>query len=411
MEKIKSKIIHYKRTILLALVSILSITSLSITLFLVQNNQDSRSRAAAGPCELSSPILIDATEKEFLDILNAHRESLGAGPLRLSEKLTRAAQWQAEDMVANNYLSHTDSLGRGYEERLASCGTANVMASENIANGALSAQGAFNAWQASNQGHDKNMEDSRWTQTGIAKVVVAGRGRWVQTFSVGNDGTSPDMEDNNTSPSPTVTAFPTATSTPTGIISPQPTNTPQPTANPSLSPNPTQTQGPTTALNFSFKMPGIGGNTALGENPNPRGQGRGIEIQILDSSRKALETRTGNGTLNKANYTFDGTVNLPSSLLLPDNFLRISIPRAKPHEIIIKSLPSSNPLTVPTLLFRTGDMDNNGLYELNDYIDQIACVKQIRCEKGGEYYDLNSDGLIDVVDLNILMRAIRDFNQ
>lgn len=512
MVKIKYFINHYKNTLYLSLFSFVILSVLTTTLVLVRTNQDTRSRAASSPCTLSNPILIDTTEQEYMRILNEHRESLGKGPLRLSEKLSRAAQWQAEDMVENNYFSHNDSLGRNFQQRISDCGI-NSIASENIATSMSSARAAFDAWQASTQGHKANMENASWTQTGISRVVSGGRIRWSQTFSGGNDGTSPDLENPN-EPNPTSTLSPTPTTgtglcTGTGtnnisgvvyldkngnanfdqgidgyiadrdiilrdskgefvqavqsgqygaycfsnlndetyvsviqskegwttvepvsgsynsltitngtglthvdfglINSANPTVTvsPQPTISPSITPNLTPPVNPK-VINFSFRIPGIGSNTALGENPNPPSRLR-TYFQISDSV-KILDFKYADASFDKSTSQFKGSVQFENNMLQPDNFIYVTLPYSKPHTIIVKSLPQE-PMIIPTLLLRLGDYNYDESFDLNDYIDLTACLRGIRCSLKLEYYDINFDGAVDSVDLNILYRAIRDFNQ
>src|SRR3989344_8475073 len=143
MRKYLEFIKYHKEIFSFALFVVTTLAILTITLILVRTNQDVRSRAATAPCSLTNPIIIDLIEQEFIEILNTHRQTLGAGPLRISENLTKLAQWQAEDMIENNYFNHIDSLGRNYEQRAQDCGINSGTISENLANGASSATAAF----------------------------------------------------------------------------------------------------------------------------------------------------------------------------------------------------------------------------------------------------------------------------
>jgi len=58
-----------------------------------------------------------------------------------------------------------------------------------------------------------------------------------------------------------------------------------------------------------------------------------------------------------------------------------------------------------------GDINSSNSVDLNDYIDMVACIKRIRCTPDEISIDLNDDSIVDILDLNILLRAIRDFNQ
>lgn len=558
MDQFKQFIKHHKEVFPFTIFVVTTLIILIITITLTQSNQDTRSRAASGTCTVDEPLVLDSSEQEFLSILNAHRTSINKGELRASEKLTNAAQWQAEDMIENNYRSHTDSTGRSAQDRLVQCGIAGG-AGENIVWSTVSAQDAFNKW-INSPGHKVNMESGTYSQIGIARKSEGSTWVWVNTFSTGNDGTTPDLEDPNT-PIPTATA--TVTPTPTSPVEPincgtqihtdtttdfiplncaieaantcqstligidqtmnrlglvtrgvtdydfnknlsgkcklhfivrlqevlefpshwpdedkekltsmqdeleetegacvfnqnndlvnflsitkneswtgdvdpnspdyvfknaqcsgsffdtindfilTPTSQPLPTPTLSITPNPTPPANPKT-VKFSFKIPGIGGNTSLGENPYPY-KGFDAIIGIIDSQEKELlDLRIAAVGFESNNYTFTSEADFDESILLPDNFIWITIPKANIHQIIIKSIPQGESLNIPTLLFRTGDFNFDNEFDLNDYIDLVSCIKGIQCFYGFEFYDLNLDRKVDVLDLNILYRAIRDFNQ
>src|SRR5688500_8092374 len=65
-----------------------------------------------------SDLSISSDENAFLALINEYRADNDALPLAYSSNLNRMATWLATDMVANNYFSHTDSLGRTFGTRL-----------------------------------------------------------------------------------------------------------------------------------------------------------------------------------------------------------------------------------------------------------------------------------------------------
>ena len=542
MHKYLEFIKHNKEIFSFALFVLTTLIILTITLILVRTNQDVRSRAATAPCSLTNPIIIDLTEQEFIEILNTHRQTLGAGPLRISENLTKLAQWQAEDMIENNYFNHIDSLGRNYEQRAQDCGINSGTISENLANGANSATAVFNAWQASTQGHKKNMENAMWSQTGIARVASGGQVRWAQTFGTGNDGTTPDLEDPNT-PVPevkdcgsqtitlpnsdpnypnlqcmidnaasctaaklivdlsidlsplidmevnskgsydfynnsnnkcalnikidqqNVTRFPggiteeekenisrevkklentqgtcvfnqysdlvtfltkikngeySSSSDPDSesnmfrnavcagsyfdMINPSPTGpqNPTPTTH-QITPTTPPAEG-TVPIKFSFKLAGIGANAALGEN-HPFRPTRTIPIVFQDDGSFAA--------ISEARYKtdtslFEGTAYIDEQRLIPSSSLKFILKSATEQLVPISSITNN---TVPQFRFTMGDINSSNSVDLNDYIDMVACIKRIRCTPDEISIDLNDDSIVDILDLNILLRAIRDFNQ
>jgi uncharacterized protein YkwD len=64
----------------------------------------------------------DGEEQAFLGFINDHRAANGLGALSLSPQLQEATRWMSQDMAANDYISHTDSLGRDPFERMADFG-------------------------------------------------------------------------------------------------------------------------------------------------------------------------------------------------------------------------------------------------------------------------------------------------
>gem|GEM_PF-3317458 len=369
---------------------------LSATLMLLRSNQDNRSRAASGPCTLSGVSEIDSEEARFMEILNAHRATLGLSQLRLSSILTKAAHWQAEDMAENGYHSHTDSLGRSTQTRFGACGVIqSATAGENIVWSTTSAQNAFDRWMASS-GHKANMERGSFSQAGIARIKEGNSWTWVNTFSAGNDGTSPDHK---TTDEPTATPTdiqPTITPTPTGSTTP----TSQPTAVPTQTPlGPTATPGENDiAINYSFKLAGIGANTSVGENPTPIHPQRSVPA-LLRSSGEIIFVSVA--TYNPSTSLFEGTFYAPDDKFTDNTPFGLVLKGFMEHDLNT----SENGGDTPPFNFTAGDIDSSNSIGLNDYIDMVACIKQVHCTPSKEIIDLNDDGRIDAVDLNILLRS------
>jgi uncharacterized protein YkwD len=142
-------------------------------------------------CSISDSF--DSQEQAFLQLINQYRSQNGRSALTASTNLNRAAAWMAKDMATKRYFSHTDSLGRAFNTRIANCdGKPNY--GENIAAGTVrdTAQEAFDAWKASS-GHNANMLNGSFKQIGIARYYDGGspyKWYWVTDFSTSTDGTS-----------------------------------------------------------------------------------------------------------------------------------------------------------------------------------------------------------------------------
>ncbi len=169
---------------------------------------------------------ISGTEQQLVDLINAHRQANGAGPLKASPNLSRAAAWMSEDLTASGDFSHTDSLGRSAFLRVQQCGYSSNGAGENIASTG-SAASAFNLFLTS-AGHNQNMLNPAWTVMGVGQT-----GRiWVVDFGTADDSNQPWDSGSPPPPPPPPTA--TATPPPAGGT---------PTATPSASPTPSNSGG------------------------------------------------------------------------------------------------------------------------------------------------------------------------
>ena len=164
-------------------------------------------------CNISdAQAALDAEESRFLALINTYRAQNGLGTLANSTNLNRASAWMAQDLGANAYFAHTDSLGRSPSARAQDCGFPGG-AGENLAAGTVqdTAQEAFDMWKAS-AGHNANMLNSSYRSIGIARQYVAGSPYgwyWVTKFGLVTDGTSGGGSGGGTAtPPPTATPQP-----------------------------------------------------------------------------------------------------------------------------------------------------------------------------------------------------------
>jgi len=131
---------------------------------------------------------LSVQEQAVVSLINGYRTSTGAQPLVISQTLSQAATFLAQDMATTGVLSHTDSLGRDFVTRMADCGVTGLFVGENIAAGFTTPQAVFNAWQASPE-HNANMLNRNFSQVGIAEV----NGYWVTDFAGGQSFASPPV--------------------------------------------------------------------------------------------------------------------------------------------------------------------------------------------------------------------------
>lgn len=203
------------------------------------------SAVAAGTCDTSGASN-DGEELAFLSIINSYRAQNGAGALAIAPSLNRAAAWMVNDMGANAYFGHTDSLGRDPWTRIVDCGYP-VAGGENLAAGTNreSAQSAFDLFRGSPP-HNENMLLARYTEIGIARLYVPGSTYgwyWATTFGTAAEAAAP--------PPPAAVASPPAAAPP--IVTPaatpsRPAPSPTPSSPPSPSPAPATTVPETLTL-------------------------------------------------------------------------------------------------------------------------------------------------------------------
>lgn len=144
--------------------------------------------AAAGSCQPEAGWAEVKTTwaAEVLALTNAHRASIGVGPLAPSESLTDAATWKAAHMAGFQYMSHDDPappVGRTWDQRIRDCGYSSG-AGENIAYGYRSPEAVFQGWLGS-AGHRRNLENASYKVIGVgAAVNSAGTPYWAQVFGL-----------------------------------------------------------------------------------------------------------------------------------------------------------------------------------------------------------------------------------
>lgn len=193
---------------------------------------------------------------------------------------------------------------------------------------------------------------------------------------------------------PTVTLTPTVTM-PTATATPgQPTATRAPTATPTISPNEAR-------VAIELLLPGIGSNTALGQNPNPVVRNHTVELQIFNSQNQKVKDSQGTVSYDTQTFSFKGMVSLGPALESG-----IYIIKARLNNTLRKNLGLANIVAGQTspasqVKLVPGDLDQNNELNLFDYNMMLSCYGASKCDKKTQA-DLNIDGKVDEVDLNIL---------
>lgn len=124
---------------------------------------------------------MNSDEKEVFNLINQQRTNNGLSALKVDNEVQRVARIKAEDMVTNNYFSHTSPTYGSPFDMLKSFKISYKTAGENIAANS-SNSGAVNAWMNSS-GHKANILNSSFNYTGIGVVNSSKYGKiFVQMF-------------------------------------------------------------------------------------------------------------------------------------------------------------------------------------------------------------------------------------
>jgi uncharacterized protein YkwD len=138
----------------------------------------SGSSSGAGPILLPPPPST-AENNTFAGLLNNVRVANGAGAVSYDSRLGVAAQSHANDMVTNDFFSHTGSNGSELDDRAEAAGyTGWTALGENIAQGQQSQQAVMNSWTNS-PGHHANNINPVFDDFGLAKAGSGGELTWV----------------------------------------------------------------------------------------------------------------------------------------------------------------------------------------------------------------------------------------
>ena len=110
-------------------------------------------------------------------LVNQERVSRGLAPYGWSSELAVASQRHAEDMVAQDYFSHTSLDGRNFGDRAVDANYDGSPRGENIAAGQQSAESVMDSWMNS-EGHRNNSLSTSSNEIGIGLHDL----HWVQNF-------------------------------------------------------------------------------------------------------------------------------------------------------------------------------------------------------------------------------------
>lgn len=133
----------------------------------------------------SAPVVVPPTvpvDRSFAGMLNNVRANNGAGAVSYDARLGRAAQGHANDMLANNYFSHTGRDGSSAGDRISREGYQWRTWGENIARGQRNEEAVLTAW-VNSPGHQANNVNPNFEDFALAKAGSGSSQYWVLVFA------------------------------------------------------------------------------------------------------------------------------------------------------------------------------------------------------------------------------------
>lgn len=109
----------------------------------------------------------DITRITLEKLANETRQAMGLNSLKENQTLNKAAQMKAEDMVKNQYFSHTSPTGLSPWYWFSKAGYTYKYAGENLAIGFFESRDVFNAWLNS-PSHKENLLNPNYKEIGTA---------------------------------------------------------------------------------------------------------------------------------------------------------------------------------------------------------------------------------------------------
>lgn len=177
------KILIKRINISLVFLAIISIEVISVVIYngaSIAVNEEKNKKENEIFVEMSNAQLTE-DEQMTLDLINEYREENGLADLKPLSSLQNVAKLKAEDLVNNQYFSHTsEQLGTPFE-MLQNNNVEYKIAGENLA-GNINCKRAVEAWINSPL-HRDNILDERFEYTGICAIDSPVYGRvYVQIF-------------------------------------------------------------------------------------------------------------------------------------------------------------------------------------------------------------------------------------
>ena len=148
----------------------------------IDNNNQSDSNTNTGNENGSTSNSFSDFQEEVIRLVNVERSKRGLSELPFNTQLCNVATLKSQDMINNNYFSHTSPTYGSPFDMIKQFNISYKTAGENIAKGQKTPQEVVNAWMNS-KGHRENILNSNFTDIGVG-VAISSNGilYWTQMF-------------------------------------------------------------------------------------------------------------------------------------------------------------------------------------------------------------------------------------
>jgi len=152
---------------------------------------------------IARPAYAAYSSDTLVSMTNSARAHEGLGSLTVNSQLSSAAMAKAQDMLANQYFSHTSPSGKTPWDFIKDAGYSYSYAGENLAIGYTDASELFTAWMNSST-HRANIINPNFREIGIA--VISGTYEGQETMIVAQEFGTPqgsgEVASENSTPEP-----------------------------------------------------------------------------------------------------------------------------------------------------------------------------------------------------------------
>ncbi len=143
---------------------LIAVLILSIALFSCSNDEDGIYFDETSEIAIVEKTQYSSIELEILDLVNAHRQSLGLQTLKTLDIVSSVAEGHTNYMIQTGQISH-DNFPKRSETLIKNANAKAV--GENVAYGYGSAESVVNGWLNS-EGHREVIESTKYTHFGIS---------------------------------------------------------------------------------------------------------------------------------------------------------------------------------------------------------------------------------------------------